>query len=1043
MMKQFLRVKQIADQKFQRGSEKGRGVLSNELHAAEKRVDLIRESCAATGKKLSACMLRIGPEQAGDRRNPKKIPEAALAQCMEEWGLSLGENSILGMTLVDFARIQETLAIDLLSYKLQVEENVVEPLQNILSVDVEKIIKLRKQLSKLTSEMDSAKTRYQSAQRSSMQANSNGAAATKAQLLKEETEDILSRVDQCRDSLTAEMFNLISREPEMSQVFVKLCQLQLEHHRKAFCMLESVLPELEAQISSCAYQPVFGVHLSDHLRLSKREIAIVIESCICWILESAIEEEGLFRIGGSMIKIKKIKSAFDAGFHHLLEEERDPHNVAGILKLYLRTLPEPLLTYHLYDQWMEAAVEPDHDTRLKALWSVVNSLPETHFKNLRYLIKFLSRLCQNSDLNKMSIQNVAIVIGPNLIWPPVEECALGMNMTATNLHSSIVDTLITYCDWFFPGECEFYVSAPTSPRRLDGIYGSQLSLSTTRLSNGGTDSALDSMSSSPANSSPKSPSPRVPVRPRKKAAPRAPEDLKNPLARSVSCSGFQASVLARAHAASLSVSHENLLSATQDDTGHNNHQHHNGQSQRELQLPAVERRPKPPRQSLPPVAERVRRSVVRPSLPPPERPDSVKSEESGSSVSPDPEILDPEDISISFDSSGSESFNECTMSFEESSDNEEDKTQCKVNDTSEEIESNRSYSYTEEVYSDCVSNIQNGDSSRHHNSETFESSLQMRKSCLVASNRINTNTLEDSLIDDEAKRKCIIVEDVDTRTVDETKRDSPSGGGGGLTKKPLRAHISWKDSNDGHYDHVSRELDYQECGLDHYDQYDLGIKDNGFLRKNGCSKPTNGNYGHKNSDTKPKNEDYGHKNGDSNLKNEDYGHKIVGSKPKNEDYGNGSNPKNGDQGHKNRDSITKDEDYSHKNGGYKLKNRDSNIKSRECIEEKDTQDPKSNNNVDEEYNSCHFTGGTPTWFDHYGIDDKRQSDTLWFRDKEEYLHQEDEDLQRSSLCSISEDSGSYRTVIDVGSENKISYRSTVSGMAIKLRVNSETQDTKL
>lgn len=57
----------------------------------------------------------------------------------------------------------------------------------------------------------------------------------------------------------------------------------------------------------------------------------------------------------------------------------------------------------------------------------------------------------------------------------------------------------------------------------------------------------------------------------------------------------------------------------------------------------------------------------------------MKSEESGSSISPDPEILDPEDISISFDSSGSESFNECTMSFEEASDIEEDKTQCDGN----------------------------------------------------------------------------------------------------------------------------------------------------------------------------------------------------------------------------------------------------------------------------------------------------------------------------------------------------------------------------
>ncbi|GFT48615.1 rho GTPase-activating protein 44 [Nephila pilipes] len=825
-------------------------------------------------------MQRLTPE-ASDRRNAKKIPEAALAQCMEEWGLSLGENSILGLTLVDYARIQETLANDLMGYKLQVEENVVDPLQTILNIDIEKILKYRKQLFKLTSEMEAAKTRYQSAQRSSQSASGNGAisAAAKAQLLKEETEDIVSRVDQCRDSLTAEMFNLISREPEMSQMFVKLCQLQLEYHRKAFYALESALPELEAQIRCCAYQPVFGIPLEEHLKVTKREIAIVIETCICWLLESAMEEEGLFRIGGSMIKIKKMKSAFDAGFHHLIEEERDPHNVAGILKLYLRSLPEPLLTYQLYDQWMEAAMEPDHDTRLRSLWSVVNSLPETHLKNLRYLIKFLAKLCQNSDINKMSVQNVAIVIGPNLIWPPVDECALGMNMTATNLHSSIVDTLITYAEWFFPGDCEFYVSTPTSPRHIEGfpthpMYGSQISLSTAKLSNG--DSAVDSMSSSPTNSSPKSPSPRAPIRPRKKAAPKAPQSSKGLITRSVSYGGFHANVLAKANQAAaqnarkstLSVSHENLLNASynesifQEDLEKTEEKDTNAQMQNgdiHISDPIIQRpsRPKPPRHSknsLPPVAERSKRNIGRPSVPPPERPDSICSK-SGSLSSEDAsliineKILDPEDISISFDSSGSESYNECQMSFMDDSDNETTTPSC------------------------------------------LKSSLKMKS----ATDYVNPEEPQNKTPDNEQ----------DLKTSNEPEAE---------VKKP--AHISWQDQNSNH-----DQDSLQEEPLD---------------------------------------------------------------------------------------------------------------------------------------NGCHFVGGTPTWFDHYG-DDKRQSNTLWFADNESKdinsYFEENSGSPPSKLCSVDENTSlneNYRTIIEVGNtdtkqsiNSSSSYKSTVSGIAIKLRVNSETQNTRL
>lgn len=35
---------------------------------------------------------------------------------------------------------------------------------------------------------------------------------------------------------------------------------------------------------------------------------------------------------------------------------------------------------------------------------------------LRYLIKFLAKLAQTSDANKMTPSNIAIVLGPNLLW---------------------------------------------------------------------------------------------------------------------------------------------------------------------------------------------------------------------------------------------------------------------------------------------------------------------------------------------------------------------------------------------------------------------------------------------------------------------------------------------------------------------------------------------------------------------------------------------------------------------------------------------------
>lgn len=70
---------------------------------------------------------------------------------------------------------------------------------------------------------------------------------------------------------------------------------------------------------------------------------------------------------------------------------------------------------------MAAAKIIHNDTRLRALWEVLYKLPPANLENLRFLIKFLAVLTKNQDVNKMTPQNIAIVIAPNLIWSPPED----------------------------------------------------------------------------------------------------------------------------------------------------------------------------------------------------------------------------------------------------------------------------------------------------------------------------------------------------------------------------------------------------------------------------------------------------------------------------------------------------------------------------------------------------------------------------------------------------------------------------------------------
>ncbi|KAG8009032.1 Rho GTPase-activating protein 17 [Nibea albiflora] len=100
----------------------------------------------------------------------------------------------------------------------------------------------------------------------------------------------------------------------------------------------------------------------------------------------------------------------------------------------------------------------DPDKRLQALWVVCDKLPKNNKTNLRYLVKFLSKLAQDSEANKMTPSNIAIVLGPNLMWAKTEGTLAEM-AAATSVHVvAIVEPIIQHADWFFPEDVEFNVS---------------------------------------------------------------------------------------------------------------------------------------------------------------------------------------------------------------------------------------------------------------------------------------------------------------------------------------------------------------------------------------------------------------------------------------------------------------------------------------------------------------------------------------------------------------------------------------------------------
>lgn len=157
-----------------------------------------------------------------------------------------------------------------------------------------------------------------------------------------------------------------------------------------------------------------------------------------------------------------MKSVIDANYITAAfpTEYQDVHVIAGVLKSYLRGLPNPLLTYRLYDDFVMAAQQPTEDKRKKAILNAVNQLPTGHYYNLRYLTKFLSILAQKSQHNKMSSQNIAIVMSPNLLWPLPDaiETDYVQEVNSTAAVNTIIELLVSDWNFFFDGEIEFYVT---------------------------------------------------------------------------------------------------------------------------------------------------------------------------------------------------------------------------------------------------------------------------------------------------------------------------------------------------------------------------------------------------------------------------------------------------------------------------------------------------------------------------------------------------------------------------------------------------------
>ncbi|XP_037649187.1 GEM-interacting protein [Sebastes umbrosus] len=206
---------------------------------------------------------------------------------------------------------------------------------------------------------------------------------------------------------------------------------------------------------------VFGVDLSLLFRDRPEEVPFVVLLCTSEIESRALSIQGVYRVSGSKPRIQKLCQAFETQKEQMDLSDLSPHDITSILKHFFKELPEPLLTFDLYNPFItmgktiqhQSEREPTPDTNetvdiIHNLQKLLQKLPPYSYSTLQYMMSHLLKVSENYE-NKMCASNLGIVFGPTLLRPLVSTDMSMMALLETSYQAVLIEFLITHHDKIF------------------------------------------------------------------------------------------------------------------------------------------------------------------------------------------------------------------------------------------------------------------------------------------------------------------------------------------------------------------------------------------------------------------------------------------------------------------------------------------------------------------------------------------------------------------------------------------------------------------
>ncbi|XP_075970829.1 rho GTPase activating protein at 100F isoform X4 [Anticarsia gemmatalis] len=180
--------------------------------------------------------------------------------------------------------------------------------------------------------------------------------------------------------------------------------------------------------------PLFGAELEAVVSREPRPphappVPLIVRRCVEEIERRGLDIIGLYRLCGSASKKRILREAFERnarGVELAPDSVPDINVITGLLKDYLRELPQPLFSRCLYQMTLDAlgvCLPDDREGNARLMASIVECLPRAARATLVFLLDHLALVVAAQDRNKMSPQHLAVALAPPLMLqsqPPAE-----------------------------------------------------------------------------------------------------------------------------------------------------------------------------------------------------------------------------------------------------------------------------------------------------------------------------------------------------------------------------------------------------------------------------------------------------------------------------------------------------------------------------------------------------------------------------------------------------------------------------------------------